>query len=280
MLQVDGARRQTRGVAAVLIAAATLAVAMFGGPYFYSAIASASSGGPGLDRLLQYACVLGPLYLVAIGLLAYEGRAKIAPNAGPLISAPVGLALGLAGLGLAVAMAELFGVVRPGESGPPLSHGLIGVAIMTLLIAFQSFGEELFFRGWLQPVLVTRWGPWVGLLTTAALFAAAHAIGRPIGPMALLNDALAGVVFGLLALRTGGLAAPFAAHLGWNWAEAVLLGLTPNPGVDELGAFFDLDLAGPAFLSGGGDELNGAISTTVALLLMMGAALLWRPAKE
>jgi hypothetical protein len=82
------------------------------------------------------------------------------------------------------------------------------------------------------------------------------------------------VVFGLLAMRTGGLWAPFAAHWAWNWGEQSVAGATPNPGIDSLGALFDLDLSGPALLSGGADALNGAISTTVVLgILALGLGL-------
>jgi len=114
-------------------------------------------------------------------------------------------------------------------------------------------------------------------MATSALFAAAHALGRPAGGLALVNDTLAGVAFGLLAFRSGGLLAPFAAHFAWNWAEQSLFGLTPNPGVDPLGSLSDLDLVGPTLLSGGRDELNGAIAATAALLLMIGLVLAWRP---
>jgi membrane protease YdiL (CAAX protease family) len=78
--------------------------------------------------------------------------------------------------------------------------------------------------------------------------------------VAILNAALAGLMFGLLALRTGGLAAPIAAHFGYNWAEQSIFGLTPNPG-----AVFNFDLSGPTIFSGGPDELNGSISVTIAL---------------
>ena len=130
----------------------------------------------------------------------------------------------------------------------------------------------------MQPVLATRWGPWIGLAATSILFALAHGFGaRPAGALALANDALAGLVFGLLAFRSGGLAAPFAAHFAWNWAEQSLLGLTPNPGVDALGSLFDFDLVGSPLLGAGPDEMNGALPATAALLLLAALALVWTP---
>jgi membrane protease YdiL (CAAX protease family) len=191
--------------------------------------------------------------------------------------------LGLLGYGVAVGVAALCGGVRVDANymnGPSLAFRLTGMAVGALLIAFQAMGEELFFRGWLQPILAARWGPWVGLVAASLLFAAAHAMGRPIGIIALVNDALAGLAFGLIAFRSGGLLAPFAAHFAWNWIEQSVLGLTPNPGIDPLGALIDLDLVGPPLVTGGADEMNGTLGATLALLVMIGLTLAWRPTRR
>ena len=55
-------------------------------------------------------------------------------------------------------------------------------------------------------------------------------------PVSLLNILLAGIWFGLLALRTGGLLAPILAHFGYNWAEEMIFGASPNPGVGAFGS--------------------------------------------
>lgn len=277
VLRVDGAQRRVRSLFAAPIALVVIALAMFGGARFYLVTGQGLAANPLLDRIWLNLCIMAPFYVAALAGFAYERRARVAPAAGPLASGPGGLGLGLAGFGLAVAFSALAGAVTHGAPPAPLDHRLAGMALGALLIAFQAFGEELFFRGWLQPVLATRLGPWIGILVTAGLFAVAHAIGHPLSFIALLNDGLAGMVFGLLAFRSGGLLAPFAAHFGWNWAEQCLLGLTPNPGVDPLGSLFDLDLVGSPLLTGGADEMNGSILATLALLAMAGAVLLWRP---
>ena len=85
--------------------------------------------------------------------------------------------------------------------------------------------------------------------------------------MALLNLMLGGMAFGLLALRSGGLWAPFAAHTAWNWIESGVLGLEPNPGVGAGGSILDLDIVGAGLWSGGGDAMNGSLAATLVLLL-------------
>jgi membrane protease YdiL (CAAX protease family) len=278
--RVDEARRKTPGIAALLIAIVGLGVSMTGGVALYGVLASPALA-PALDRALQYLCVEGPLYLVAIAGLVAEARGRIAANAGPATAGAIGFGQGLAAFGLAVALSALFGAVRAApDAAAPLAHRLAGFAIGAGLIGFQAFGEELLFRGWLQPDLAARWGPGVGVALTSVLFAAAHAFGRPIGALALINDTLAGVWFGFLAFRSGGLIAPFAAHFAWNWTEASILGLTPNPGVDPLGSLFDLDLVGPGLFSGGADEMNGAIGATLALAAAIAMTLAWRPGRQ
>jgi membrane protease YdiL (CAAX protease family) len=275
--RVDGASRRLSGWVVLFSGLATLLLSIFGGGALYSRLAGQLTSAPVLDRAVLYICVVVPLYAVAFAALAYERRASVPANADPAGALGIGFAVGLIGIGVAVGLSALLGAIAPGASAAPWAHRLAGAAIGIALIAFQAFGEEVFFRGWMQPILAARWGPWIGLAATSVLFAAAHAWGRPAGAVALVNDALAGMAFGLLAFRSGGLLAPLAAHFAWNWAEQCLFGLTPNPGVDALGSLLDLDLVGPGLLSGGRDELNGAVAATAALLLMIGLILAWRP---
>ena len=53
--------------------------------------------------------------------------------------------------------------------------------------AFCVAAEELYFRGWLQPLLCARWGVWAGVIVTALLFAGLHVAGGARAPMSLLN---------------------------------------------------------------------------------------------
>jgi membrane protease YdiL (CAAX protease family) len=280
ILRVDGAGRKMPGWAVLAVGIAVLALSMTGGVALYQQIAQGLEGHPAVDRWVLNLCIVGPLYAAALAGLAYERRARQPANAGIAGALGLGAAVGLVGFGLAVGFSAVLGAVASGAPPSPLAHRLAGLAIGAAVIAVQAYGEELFFRGWMQPVLATRWGPWIGLATTSILFAAAHTMGRPISAVAVLNDGVAGFVFGLLAFRSGGLAAPFAAHFAWNWAEQSLLGLTPNPGVDVLGSLWDLDLVGSPLLGAGPDEMNGAVTATLALLIMVGLALAWTPKRQ
>ncbi len=79
--------------------------------------------------------------------------------------------------------------------------------------------EELAFRGFLQPLLVSWLGPLGGVGTTAALFALLHDAGAFLPVLAI------GLMLGLLRHRTGRLAACAAAHIVHNGAQVLILAL-------------------------------------------------------
>ena len=217
----------------------------------------------------SYAVVFGPLVLAALlGGLA-EGRPTWRLGGRPVAAAASGLALGASGFALSLAIAFAAGAVTRG-SGPATAGALIGPAVVdALLVLVGAAAEEIYFRGWMQPVLGGRWGAWVGLVATSLIFCGLHILGGARAPLAAINIFLAGLFFGLLALRSGGLAAPIGAHFAWNWSETGLFGSEPNPGAGPFGALADVDLSGPTLWSGGADTMNGSLATTLVLCTLI-----------
>ena len=92
------------------------------------------------------------------------------------------------------AIAEVLAGIEPSEA--------LALALLS------GFAEELFFRGAVQG----EWGLWIA----TALFALLHTgPGRPFRLWTAFA-AVAGLVFGLLALHTGSLLAPISAHVAVN----------------------------------------------------------------
>jgi hypothetical protein len=128
--------------------------------------------------------------------------------------APVGLdpirdvAIGLAAASLLVALSRWLSLrTRAGEAlARRLAEtlGPLSLAEIAVLAAASGIGEELFFRGALQPR--------VGLVAASLLFGAAHLV--PSRPLALWSvfACAAGLLFGALFERTGNLVAPIVAH--------------------------------------------------------------------
>lgn len=273
VLGVDRAGKRVPAWAAALgssvFAALILFTVQLTGPTFYTLFTGAAQGAPkgwdvalALDALQVMA--FAPFIVVAAAGMKIEGRrVRGAPGGGALWSL-VGLIVGLAGFGLSVALAWGLGAVEPGAEAA-LAPIAVSLVLGLVIVGFQALAEEVFFRAWLQPLLSVQWGPWVGLVVTSILFAGLHNILQRPGFLANINLFLGGMLFGLLALRSGGLAAPAAAHFAWNWTEAGGLGLDPPP----TGGLISLHLKGPSLWSGGVDTMNGSLATTLVLLALV-----------
>lgn len=221
--------------------------------------------------------------LVLFGLLGGCGlvlalrRGGVAALIGPrpLAMAGLGAAIGLGGLFAAFAYARIAGVAVPVTAA---SAGAGALLLGTVATIVQTAAEEVYFRGWLQRALGDAWGPAPALLVTAIVFAALHLLGGARAPLSLVNLLLGGLLFGLLAQRSGGIAASTAAHLSWNWSEQLLLGLDPNPGTGSYGALFDHDLIGAPLWGGSPEGLNASIAVTLVMAALLLPLATWRRA--
>ncbi|WP_054108154.1 CPBP family intramembrane glutamic endopeptidase [Novosphingobium sp. AAP83] len=178
----------------------------------------------------------------------------------------IGIAIGAGGLTATLALSWLNGglVAGAGITGFTV---LVLVAIAVTIV--QSAMEEVLFRGWLQPALSAQTGPVAGVAVATVLFTAFHLIGGPRQLLSLLVIALAGLLFGLLALRSGGLWAPVAAHAAWNGTENSVFGLLPNPGNPSLGSLVDFDMIGSPLWGGSEEGLNASVGTAMVLLALI-----------
>ena len=105
----------------------------------------------------------------------------------------------------------------------------IGLPAAFVLMA----GEELVFRGYGLRRLIAACGQRAALGISALAFGLYHLAQTGfemwgIGAFWVVAlPALGGLVFGLAAIRTGGLALPLGLHLGGNWIQASVLRLGP-----------------------------------------------------
>jgi hypothetical protein len=203
--------------------------------------------------------------LLPIALLAgwIGGTKVLAVGKHPLGWALAGLIIGTAGLSVALGMSWLNGTAITGGA----ASGLTGLVIMGVALTLvQSTMEEVLFRGWLQNALSERLGQIAGVLAGAVLFAGFHLLGGARQPLTLAFITLAGVLFGLLALRSGGVLAPIAAHAAWNVTEDSVFGLVPNPGNELLGSIMDFDLVGNALWGGNEEGLNASLGAVLVII--------------
>ncbi|MGH9288829.1 MAG: lysostaphin resistance A-like protein [Acidimicrobiales bacterium] len=97
--------------------------------------------------------------------------------------------------------------------------GTLGVTMLILIVGIGApVVEEIFYRGLLQRSLERRFGVWPAILGSALLFGVSHFQLLQLPALVLF-----GIVLGLLAQRTGRLAAPIAAHIVFNMTTVLFL---------------------------------------------------------
>lgn len=272
MSAIAWVRGETK-LAAGLVAAGALGLALVLITILPSLLSAATES---LGPVVQAASVtIGLFGLMAATAVIWSAVAQtsvtgLGPFAGRMAGA--GAAFGSGGVLVCVVYATVAGTLVRTPNTPDI--GLL--LVMTPLVLLQCVVEEIYFRGWIQPVLTRVFGPAAAIVATSLAFAALHFAARVAQtPVSLLNIALAGLLFGLLAWRTGGLMAPMAAHCAWNWMESLGLGLFPNPGVDPT-AIIDLDLTGPALWGGSAEGLNASLAVTFVLVAFCVPLALWK----
>jgi hypothetical protein len=119
----------------------------------------------------------------------------------------------------------------------PVAHGLDDTAILFMAVA-SGVGEELFFRGWLTPL--------VGVLVSSAAFGALHQVrGRARWAWAAWA-AVMGLAFASLYKLTGSLAGPIVAHVSINAVNLrYLRDHDPEPKRESLGGLLSRQSGGP-----------------------------------
>lgn len=171
------------------------------------------------DKTPMIALVLSSLFLWErlrasdFGLHARDWRRQAAVGALLFVVAWIGVALG-------------FYVRELIVSGPPavaLGGSLDGALYNLLMFGYGNFGEELFFRGYVQTKFRRQYGVTAALCMQAALFALYHVNYRIFpridwpGLLLYLWFTFAfGIVVGVIAERTRGLIAPTIVHVGYN----------------------------------------------------------------
>jgi membrane protease YdiL (CAAX protease family) len=91
--------------------------------------------------------------------------------------------------------------------------------VVSFGVIAAPFFEELFFRGFLLPLLERSLGAWLGIVFTAILFGLLHGAQNHWIWQQVALITLAGVVFGYVRSKTGSTAAAFLIHASFNATE-------------------------------------------------------------
>ncbi|MCD1260647.1 CPBP family intramembrane metalloprotease [Paenibacillus athensensis] len=226
------------------------------------------SKDPWVEKGLMWAQMVGFVAAVALLFAVFERRRgwKLGFRLeGCLLRLAEGLGLGFALITVSFLLIWLFGGI--GVAGYGWKPGLLGELLGGLLLfTAVAFNEELFSRGYVQGLLSHRWGPLWGIGLSTLLFALLHASNPGIwaSPLPFINLCLAGLLLALAREVSGSLWMPIGLHLFWNYFQGYVYGFKVS-GL-EINTWLQLDIKGPAFLSGGTFGAEGSLVTAVVLL--------------
>jgi len=90
---------------------------------------------------------------------------------------------------------------------------------LALIAFFAGVGEELFFRGWMQAVLVERSGVVLGILITSAIFGLLHYLSMAYAIYAFIT----GIYLGLIYQVSGNLYIVMSIHAIYDFVALLYL---------------------------------------------------------
>jgi len=103
-----------------------------------------------------------------------------------------------------------------------LGTGTSRVRVALLLLFITGPGEEIFWRGFLQSRMQSRWGVLPGYLTATAVYASVHVFSR--NPVLVLAALVAGAFWGALYLWKRDVALLIVSHSLWS---ALIFAIAP-----------------------------------------------------
>lgn len=182
---------------------------------------------PEISGLWQFALSAAvPMAAFFVAVLAMrKGFAPFGFRRVPAIWLLAAAGVGLAGMG-ATTLLEIFILhplfpdaeeVQVGYNAAATGGLLSFLGVIALGGVIEPFGEELLFRGVIANFM-KRWGPWVMILGSSAIFALAHGVNL-VTPSAFIM----GLGSSILYWRTGSIWPSVVVHMAFNTSTLILL---------------------------------------------------------
>ncbi len=212
---------------------------------------------------LLFAALLAGIYAALVRAMEQRAPRELAPAA---IRGLVGVILGL---GLFTSVFGLLHLIGVAQWRGVAAH--FDVAPMLAASILAAVGEELAFRGALFRILEESFGTGTGLVVSAALFGLLHALNPGATVVSTTAIALeAGVLLAAAYALTRNLWFPIGLHLGWNFTEGGIFGVSVSGGAAGKGIFL-VSLTGRDLLTGG---KFGPEASVVAIAVCLAAAVI------
>ena len=222
----------------------------------------ASRDGVVLGLSLLSGAMLVALYFALVWVFERRKARELSPSGWQALA---GVAVGFALFATVFACLAAAGVAR----WHGVSTGFDAVPMLAASIV-AAIGEELAFRGGVFRVLEDSLGTFWALILSAGLFGLLHALNPGATVLSTLAIAVeAGVLLGAAYVLTRNLWFAIGIHLGWNFTEGGVFGVSVS-GFSAGKGVFAVALSGPALLTGG---TFGPEASIVAVAVCLATAL-------
>ncbi len=183
-----------------------------------------------------------------------------------------GLLIGLAMFTLCVLIGVAIGEQSLIYNSKPFSWGM-WFAFFGLFFV-QGMSEEVIFRSFIFAEISSKYGVFVGLISSSILFALFHSMNGGADFMAIFNMFLFGLVMAIIYYYTQNIWVSSAVHSIWNFAEGNVYGISISGHAPFPETIFHSQFSGSNFLTGGAFGLEGGIICSIGLVIA-GAILLF-----
>jgi membrane protease YdiL (CAAX protease family) len=202
---------------------------------------------------------------MGLGSLGFYASAEAVSETGKGFG--LGVTLGLVVVGLMAAMGGLQWEAGVGSPAEWVWSGMSGA----LLLLLPAAAEEAFLRGYPLQALAEVWGRSNAVAVTAFAFGLLH-LGNPdAGVLSTANVMIAGVLLGVVYIKTLSLWWATGVHLGWNWAHGFVADV-PVSGLEVMDTpMYDSVPMGSPWIGGGSFGPEGSVVATVVVLGVAGA---------
>lgn len=268
------------------IAVSLLLMALFNllvgiGPVFILGIVAAMQGvAPGdglpanLEILINLICTIGTVIGVFLAACIYKlKRADI----GLILKRQTfkeylrGAALGFVMLVCSISPAAIAGAAKF-SFATITGSSLFWLLVFGLCFVVQSFSEEYLCRGFIMKRLSMKYNIWWTLILQAVIFMLLHTGNPGMGLIPYINLFLIGFLFGQVVIITDNLMLASGLHWLWNYAQGCIFGIKVS-GLEGMPSVLLCELSGTPLITGGDFGIEGALSTTIVILIVIGLLL-------
>lgn len=265
------------------IAASLLLMTLFNllvgiGPVFILGITAAMQGAaPGdglptnLEILINLICTIGTVIGVFLAARIYKLKQA---DIGRVLNRQTfkeylwGAALGFVMLVCSILPAAITGAAKFSFATITGSN-VLWLLVFGICFVVQSFSEEYLCRGFIMKRLSMKYDIWRALMLQAVIFMSLHAGNPGMGLIPYINLFLIGFLFGQVVIITDNLMLASGLHWLWNYAQGCIFGIKVS-GLEGMPSVLLCELSGTPLITGGDFGIEGALSTTIVTLIVIG----------